>query len=55
MLRWSLSFAINRLFVLALIIFVIKSYGAASCQSGEALVDWMNHASPFDAINRALR
>jgi hypothetical protein len=54
MLRWGISFAVNRLFLLALVMFVIKTYGPASCQAGAALTDWINHASPFDAINRAL-
>jgi hypothetical protein len=55
MLRWTISFVINRLFLLALVLYAAKTWGPTSCQGGDAVVEWLSHNSPFEAINRALR
>ena len=35
--------------------YAAKTWGPTSCQGGDAVVDWLSHTSPFEAINRALR
>lgn len=52
MLRWAFSFAMNRLFVGAIIIFLIHNYFRTSCGFGESFTDQFNRLSGFDQLYR---
>ena len=54
MSRWVVSYAINRLCILVLVIFLIKTYGPSSREAGDILKDWVDRISPFEEISRAL-
>lgn len=55
MLKWAISFAINRMLILVVIMVVIRAYGSTSCHAGGPLEEWIERTLPFDQISRALR
>ena len=55
MLRSVVSYAVNRLCLLVLLLFLAKTYGPSNDRTEDILKDWIDNASPFEKIARALR
>lgn len=55
MLRWAISFAVNRLLIAAMIVLAMKAYGASNWRIEALLGEGLNIASPFDEISNALK
>jgi hypothetical protein len=55
MLKWAISFAVNRALILAAIVLAINTYSPSSCQIGAHLTDWLSSVTGLDAIARGLK
>jgi hypothetical protein len=55
MLKWAIAWLMDRLTVMALVMFVIHTYGAAGCESAGQIRDWLNRVSSLDDVLRALQ
>ncbi len=53
-MRWAISFALNRLFVLAVIALVMNNYFRTSCGIGNSYVEQLNQWLGFNDLIRAL-
>lgn len=49
-----ISFAVNRMLILAVIALVLNAYSSSSCQVGTHLNDWLSSVSGLDKLNRVL-
>jgi hypothetical protein len=55
MLKWAVSFTVNRVFILAVIVLAINAYSSSACQIGAHLNDWLSSVTGLDKIARALK
>lgn len=53
-MRWAFSFAINRLFAIAVIVLVLNNYFRTSCGIGNSYVEQFNQWSGINDLFRAL-
>jgi len=53
-MRWAFSFALNRLFVLAVIVLVMNTYFRTSCGIGNSYVEQLDQWLGFSDLIRAL-
>jgi hypothetical protein len=53
-MNWAVSYAVNRLFALAVIALVLHNVFRDQCGVGDAYLDQINHWLGFDDLARAL-
>ncbi len=53
-MRWVVSFALNRLFILAVLALVMSNFFRTSCGIGSSYADQLNQLFGFDQLIRAL-
>jgi hypothetical protein len=53
-LRYLVGYALNRLCILLIVLFLIRAYGPSKIPAEDILQDWVDNISPFEKIARAL-
>ena len=54
MVKWTVSFILNRTLLLGIAYLALSAYTRNSCSTGTSLIETIEHFPGLDAINRAL-
>ncbi len=54
MIRWAISFIIDRIIFLTVVYWLLRSLAGSQVQSFDAIEQWVDQVSPFAQIGRAL-
>ena len=54
MIRWAISYVVDRVILLTIVYWVVRSVAGSQFQSVDSIQQWIEQASPFAEISRAL-
>lgn len=54
MIRWAISYVVDQVILLTIVYWVVRSVAGSQFQSVDLIQQWIEQASPFAEISRAL-